>query len=99
MDSNPKIQAIVQILFGVTNDAPGIVIGADGKPHRVPGWDPVSWNELTTETRDVLVSMAVNELANLITETKLRTEIQSVALNSLKTQAQRLTATTTRKAA
>jgi len=42
-DKLVHLAAIARILWGIVNDAPGVWIGPDGRPHRVPGGpgDPV----------------------------------------------------------
>jgi len=86
----PKAAAILKILFGGPTDAGFFYIGADGKIHHVPGWDPVNWAELSPETRDVLVCMGINELATAITDPKFKTEIQNIAVKGVKTRAERI---------
>ncbi len=78
----PKIPLVaVRILFGVTNDAPGVVIGPDGKPHPVPGGpgDPV-WSQLSPVARDRLIGSAVNELAGLVHAAAVRTDLQKLSM-------------------
>lgn len=77
----PRIPlTVVRILFGVTNDAPGVVIGPDGKPHPVPGGpgDPV-WSQLSPAVRDRLLGSAVHEIAGLVNHATARAELQKLA--------------------
>lgn len=75
-----RAASFVKILFGVINDAPGWVIGADGKPHPVPGGpgDPL-WNQLSPASRDVLISLAVNELGAQHSNADFRQNIQQMS--------------------
>lgn len=59
--------AWVRILVGVINDSPGIVIGPDGKPHRVPGGpgDP-PWARLSHAQRDDLMGHVLAEISRLV---------------------------------
>jgi hypothetical protein len=75
---------VVQILFGVTNDAPGVVIGPDGVPHHVPGGpgDPV-WKQLSSASRDVLIGLAVGELGSMVSHAETRVGIQKMSTHLL----------------
>ena len=78
----------VRILFGVVNDAPGWVIGPDGKPHPVPGpGDP--WLQLAPADRNELVGLAIHQAAALITNKKTGREIQQTAAKLVGNQAQK----------
>ncbi len=67
--------AFVRILFGVVNDAPGVVIGPDGRPHPVPGpGDP--WRRLSRADRNELVALALHQAAGLMTDKKAGGQIQ-----------------------
>jgi len=69
----------VKTLFGITNDGPGVYIGPDGKVHPWPGPDPEPWwRSLSPGTQDVLVGLAVSEMANVINDRGARNEIQKV---------------------
>jgi hypothetical protein len=76
--------SVVQILFGVTNDAPGVVIGPDGVPHHVPGGpgDPV-WKQLSSASRDVLIGLAVGELGSMVSHAETRVGIQKMSTHLL----------------
>ena len=69
--------SLVKILFGVTNDGPGVVIGPDGVPHHVPGGpgDP-AWTKLSPASRDALLSLAINELGAQHSNVEFRQNIQ-----------------------
>ncbi len=63
------IQVIVRILFGVANDAPGVVIGPDGRPHPVPGGplDP-GLITLSPALREILLGQVVQRLGAVARE-------------------------------
>ncbi|MGE5837877.1 MAG: tyrosinase family protein [Acidobacteriota bacterium] len=70
--------AFVRVLFGVINDAPGWVIGPDGKPHPVPGpGDP--WLRLSPADRNELAGLAIHQAAALVTNKKAARQIQQMA--------------------
>lgn len=72
--------SMVKILIGVINDAPGVVIGPDGKPHPVPGGpgDPV-WAKLAAHQQDQLIGGAVRELAGLTQNASLRADLHRIS--------------------
>lgn len=71
--------AFVRILFGVINDAPGWVVGPDGKPHPVPGpGDP--WFRLEPVDRDELAGLAIHQAAALVSNDATRRELERSAL-------------------
>lgn len=76
----PKVRiplSYVRILFGVVNDAPGVVIGPDGQPHPVPG--PGPWARLTPALRNELAARAVHEAAGAMADRTLAARIQGLA--------------------
>jgi Common central domain of tyrosinase len=81
-----KWAAIVHILFGIINDAPGVVIGPDGKPHPVdPGWGRLlaHVNQLEPASRETLIGLAVAEIGKLAEGRVSRAEIQKTAVGVL----------------
>lgn len=86
----PKVKiplAFVRILFGVINDAPGWVIGPDGKPHPVPGpGDP--WLRLSRTDRKDIAALAVHQAAGLIPDKKAAGQIQKLAAKLVGKEAQ-----------
>jgi len=81
--------AFVRILFGVVNDAPGWVIGPDGRPHPVPGpGDP--WFHLSRTDRNELAARGVHQAAALITDKKAGREIQKIAARLVSKKAQKI---------
>lgn len=85
-----KAAAVVKILFGITNDAAGIYIGADGKIHRVPGGpgDPPIWTVLSPAARDTLVALAIGEMAGMVTNAETRVEIQTLSTRLMRNHVQ-----------
>ena len=87
-----KISSVWKILSGVNNDAPYLVIGQDGKIHPVSeGLGDASylvWKSLSSEKRDVLVGLALSEMASLINNDEVRQEIQSIAASLVNIKAQ-----------
>jgi hypothetical protein len=52
-----------QILFGLVNDIPGVVIGPDGKPHPVdPGWGSLL-GATSHERKEAVIELAIQRLA------------------------------------
>jgi len=61
-----KYMSVVYILFGIINDAPGMIwVPGKGPVPVGPGWDQVRMN-FTGPKRDLLIGMAVQELASLM---------------------------------
>lgn len=75
----PLNMSLVRVLFGVINDAPGVVIGPDGKPHPVPGGPGPVWNQLTGQQRDLLLGSALNQIARLVPADAIRKQLQDTA--------------------
>ena len=61
---------IVRILFGVVNDAPGVVIGPDGVLHHVPGGpgDPVAgvFQGLPVEMQNLFLGQMTHQLGSMV---------------------------------
>lgn len=84
-----NIATIVRILFGVTNDAPGLVIGPDGKPHRVPGGpgpDPGPMMRVSSTVRNVLLGQLVQDLAAFVPHTETQKHLQEIGAKLIKSQ-------------
>jgi hypothetical protein len=58
-----KWAAVIRILFGVTNDGGGLGITPGGKPVPIDPWGPLM--RLAPAKRDVLLGMAISELATI----------------------------------
>lgn len=72
--------AVITILFGGRNDAPGLGL-VNGRPVPIPGGpgDPV-WRALSAMARDALVGIATHEIAGLMEDERPRMAIQRIAL-------------------
>ena len=88
---DPSRYAIyAKILFGLIGGGSGVVW--------LPGTGPVpvdpepfkTWSSLSPERRDVLVGLALSELANLISDGKVRQEIKTAGLRLVKQAANQL---------
>jgi tyrosinase len=80
--------AYVRVLFGVINDAPGVVIGPDGKPHPVPGPEP--WMRLSRADRNDLAALAIHQAAGAMPDRKAAAQIQKLAARVLSREGGRL---------
>ena len=71
-----------QILFGVIQDGGGYtVVGHRPKP--IDSWGPLIL--LSREKRDIALSLAMDELASKITDTKLSLELRKMLYKSIET--------------
>jgi hypothetical protein len=86
-----KYAIYAKILFGI--------IGGGGGATWLPGTGPVpidpegtfrTWSMLSPTKRDVLVGLAMSEMANLISDGKMRLEAKTVGLKLMKQAASRL---------
>ncbi len=73
---NHRFESAVKILFGVTNDGSGIVIGPDGKPHPVGPWNTT--NQLSTQTKQAVIKLALSHLSEGVIEQHTKTELQNI---------------------
>lgn len=80
-----RFMSMVRVLYGVINDAPGVVIGPDGRPHPVPGGpgDPW-WSKLAPSSRDVLLGVALHELGHAITTREIGNETKALGMQLVK---------------
>jgi len=67
--------AVARILFGVTNDGGGLAIGPGGQPIPINPWGPLR-SSLSSETQDVLLALAVTELASMVQSSDSRAELR-----------------------
>lgn len=90
-----KIASVWKILSGMSNNTPALVIGPDGKINPVPGGPDYAsylvWKSLASKKRDILVGLAISEIASLIDNTEVRQEIQAIAASLVSMEAQQLT--------
>lgn len=76
----------VRILLGLTGDGGGIVLPAGGGPVPVdPGWEV-----LAPEKRDVLLGLAVTQLADGVTDPEARHALRQAGVTAIKQAAQRI---------
>ena len=76
-------------MFGVTQDAGGVVISG-GKPIPVPPWD--SLRHMAIEKRDILFALAISELAGKLGDAEANRDLQTRALLAIETAAKGLLA-------
>jgi len=81
--------AVAEILFGVTHDEGGVIISG-GKPIPVPPWDP--FRRLDSRKRDILLALAISELAGLLADSKTGRELEAASLRTIETAVRTLQA-------
>jgi hypothetical protein len=91
MNPNVMVMAVIRIIFGAGSDGPQIGLTPDGKIVHIPGWNPENWEKLSPASQDILVCMAINELASLVHEPSLRSDVQNVVIKGVKGRAQQVT--------
>jgi hypothetical protein len=70
-----KAAILVGILFGLTQDGSGTTTRGPVDPH----WGERVWASLPPEQREALVSFAITNLADLISDREARSQIQRIA--------------------
>ena len=73
-------RAIVYILFGITEGGGGLGFTPGGNPVPI---DPEGTFHLTAEKRDILLGLAMTELAPLASNAKSRAEIEKTGVNAM----------------
>jgi len=68
--------AVIRILFGVTSDGGGLGLTPGGKPVPVDPWGPL--HQVAPAQRDVLLGLAITELAKLAHSPAAHDEIKKV---------------------
>ena len=68
------LQKSIYFIGQVGSDAGGWYIGADGKIHRVPGWNPEAMNE-------VAAALNIVRYSNLVKNSHFSSQIMKEALN------------------
>jgi len=76
----------VLILFGLTSGGPGVVLPPGGSPVLV---DP-GWQHLTPQTRDVLLGLAITELAKGVNDLEARQALARAGWDAIERTAQRM---------
>jgi hypothetical protein len=86
-----RFAAVGRILFGIINDAPGVWIGPDGRPHHVPGGpgDPV-WMDLSPSVRDLFLGAALREIGQAVGQPELREQVSRMGSALIKASAKQL---------
>lgn len=78
-----NVALLSQILFGVVNDAPGIVMGPDGIPHHIPGGPGDAgrtvFHQMPAAARDLLTGHLVNQLGMLVDSSEASDSLQKIA--------------------
>jgi peroxiredoxin len=75
-----KWAAVMTILFGVTQDGGGLGIKPGGGPIPIDPWGPLV--RLTAQKRDILLQLAISELAKGVTDYKTAKGIETMALTA-----------------
>lgn len=78
---NRRYLAAVRILFGVTNDGPGVVWTPNG-PHPVDPWGPLVAT-VGAEIKQAIIGLAMSQLAGGISDTRTRESAERLGLNLL----------------
>jgi tyrosinase-like protein len=84
-----EIASVVKILFGIVNDAPGVWIGPDGRPHPWPGPDPFRI-ALSPALRDVLLGLLTQKIGGLVDHAESRDSLQKLGARLITLQMDRL---------
>jgi subtilisin family serine protease len=94
---HPRVEQYAQfvyILFGLINDAPGVVwIPGKGPVPVDPGWGSIA-DSLTPAKRDLLAALAVNELAERMEDGAARKELGAAAGSAMRAAVEKIAATT-----
>jgi hypothetical protein len=77
---------VVRILFGVTNDGGGVVIGPDGVPIPIDPWGPL-FGRSAHAARDLVAGQAIAQLSSLISDGELAAELRGKAARLARTGA------------
>lgn len=89
----PYWEAVAILIFGgVTVGGSGVVITPGGKPIPVPPGDPLA--RLTPEKRDVLIGLAIGELAGRVSDAEARKRLERAGLRTAQRALQKLLAAT-----
>ena len=76
-------EAVVRILFGVTQDGGGVVIKPGGGPIPIDPWGPLV-GHLAAEKQDVLVGLAVTELSSMLRNDSSRRDLNKTAVKLMR---------------
>jgi hypothetical protein len=82
--------ALVYILFGLIDDAPGVVwVPGKGPVPVDPGWLPTS-RTIAAPTRDLLAALAVREITQTIEDQATRTKLHDAAVDAMRSAVDRI---------
>jgi hypothetical protein len=87
--------AVMRILFGVTQDGGGLGVTPGGTPKPIDPWDPL--RRMAVEKRDLLIELAIGELAGQLKDVKARRDLESRALEGVGTAVKNLVEKSKRK--
>jgi hypothetical protein len=71
---------VVRILFGVTQGGGGVVLPPGGPPIPI---DPRRWHSLSPAKRDILLGLAVSELATLANDPAVRSQLEQAGIGAM----------------
>jgi hypothetical protein len=89
MFDTSRWRAIIYILFGVIQDGGGVGWRPGSGPVPIDPWGPY-FERLPAEKRDILVSLAVSELAGVIEDAAARTALNKSALGAMQAAMEKL---------
>jgi hypothetical protein len=81
----PHLLHFVRILFGIIDDAPGVIIPGGRVPPPMPPWAGLSAGQ-----RDAVLGLAINAQAELIADQALRMEMQQLSALLVRAASERL---------
>ena len=73
-----RFAELVRILFGVTNDGPGVVIGPSG-PTPIGPWGPFA--HLAADKRDALLGLGLTELSHHVNNVSLKAQVHKTGID------------------
>jgi Lysyl oxidase len=79
---------VVRVLFGVTNDGGGVVIGPNGVPIPIDPWGPV-FEHSAPAVRDLVAGQAIAQLSSLASEAGIAEELRNMATRLARAGAER----------
>lgn len=90
-----KWAAVMFILFGAINDAPGLGWTPGGGPHPIDPWGPRL--RPSTDNKDILLHLAISELAKGVRDFKTSSKIAAAALQGAEKSMRQLVAKNSRQ--
>lgn len=81
---------LVQILFGLIDDSPGMIwIPGRGPVPVDPGWLPIA-KTIAAPKRDLLTALAVNEITQMIEDESTRTKLADASVEAMRDAVERI---------